>query len=203
MIDYPMVRASKMSLFRRKPVFGMGTNDAWYKTEVKINGNRVVCPYYSRWKGLLERCYCPKLHAKRPTYIGCSVVDEWLSFTKFREWMVDQDWLDKHLDKDLLIQGNKTYSPEACIFVNHRVNTLLLNSLATRGKYKLGVNWQKQCQKFTATVTVDKKRKGLGLFDSESEAHEAYKIAKYAIIKEVAIEQAEPLKTALLNYVIK
>jgi len=35
-----------------------------------------------------------------------------------------QDWKDKSLDKDIILLGNKTYGPDVCTFVTHRVNNL-------------------------------------------------------------------------------
>jgi len=39
--------------------------------------------------------------------------------------MERQDWEGKHLDKDILIPGNKIYSPDRCIFVSSLINLLI------------------------------------------------------------------------------
>ncbi len=72
---------------------------------------------YKTWRHMLERCYDKKYQAKRPTYIGCSVCAEWHNFQIFAEWMSEQDYEGKQLDKDIKVKGNKVYSPDTCTFV--------------------------------------------------------------------------------------
>ena len=85
---------------------------------------------YNIWKKVLQRCYSKEYHIKKPTYIGCSVVKEWLNFQNFAKWYKKnykpetmEGW---HLDKDILVKGNKIYSPETCCFVPADINSLLL-----------------------------------------------------------------------------
>ena len=189
---------------RRKSrlVYGVGMNDADYQTQPNINGKTVICMFYSRWTTMLSRCYSEKVQKRCPTYIGCSVCDDWLLFSSFKKWMEKQDWNGRHLDKDLLIYGNKIYSPEACLFVPQEINKLLR------------VNRTSPTKRMIGTIKASKKRfvascndgKGntvhLGLFETEQEAHNTYCDYKYKIIKEIALQQSEPLKSALLNYKI-
>ena len=79
---------------------------------------------YKAWIGMLERCYSVKLHKKRPTYIGCTVCDEWHNFQVFAKWFDENHVYGLHLDKDVKIKGNKVYSPEACMFVSQSENTI-------------------------------------------------------------------------------
>ena len=118
----------------RKLVCGVGNNDSDYvvtKFEtIVVNGKLKqkliwVCPYYRVWKGMLERCYSIKYQESQPTYIGCSVTDEWLTFSAFKNWMEKQNFEGMQLDKDLLIEGNKVYSPETCVFVSGMVNNFI------------------------------------------------------------------------------
>jgi hypothetical protein len=118
------IPASKRSLALRKPIYGIGTNDADYMVDPRIDGKRGRCPIYRVWKSMLERCYSEKRQAKCPTYIGCTVCKEWLTFSNFRRWMVNQDWQGKQLDKDILVKGNKIYSAETCCFVTQAVNMI-------------------------------------------------------------------------------
>ena len=79
----------------RKPVYGVGINDADYVTNPKVEGKSKMCPYYLSWKNMLHRCYDKGHQSKFPRYIGCAVVEEWQYFMCFREWMLLQDWKGK------------------------------------------------------------------------------------------------------------
>lgn len=203
MSDFMLIKPNRNSLTHRKLIHGVGINDADYMTQYKINGRPVSCPIYSRWKKLLERCYSLKFQDKNPTYKGCYMCDHWLVFSSFKIWMEKQDWKGKQLDKDLLIQGNKEYSPEKCIFVESTINSLLNSHKARRGKYPIGVSLDKKLGTYMACVSLGKKNKNIGRFKTPEYAHEAYKLAKYEIIKELAEKQVEPLRSALLAYKIK
>ena len=107
MKDFPIIPAGKLSISMRKPVYGVGINDAQYKIKPKVGGKRIECPYYRRWLNMLERCYDARLKERCPTYVGCYVSDEWLLFSNFRAWMCKQDWVGLYLDKDILVSYNK------------------------------------------------------------------------------------------------
>lgn len=94
-------------------VHGMGFNDADYVVYPRINGKQIMCPFYSKWANMLKRCFSSKYQETHPTYIGCSVIKKWLTFSNFRSWMINQDWKDKVLDKDTLnIENTKEVSTD-------------------------------------------------------------------------------------------
>lgn len=196
--EFPMVTASKGCLSRRKLVFGVGINDSWYITQTKIEGKNISCPYYSKWMAMIRRCYSSHSLLKHPTYKDCTVCEEWLTFSNFKRWMEKQDWKGKQLDKDIIIPNNKVYSPQTCVFVNHRVNKLLLDSGKSRGVYKQGVYIQNgkfiaRCNNGTGGSNF------LGHFPTEAQAYEAYVTYKHTLILQVANEQEdERVKNGLL-----
>ena len=192
--------ANKMSISKRKLVFGIAVNDADYITSQKINGKQLMCPYYVKWLSMLTRCYSERFHKKNPTYKDCKVCDEWLIFSNFKLWMQKQDWKGKELDKDLLFQGNKIYSPEMCLFLNRQINTLLNERGAFRRLYPIGVTFSKEKQKFRAYISIRGITKSLGYFATQELTHKAYSKAKDTYIKKVASEQNEPVRSALLRY---
>lgn len=165
---------------RKSLICGVAINDS----EVSLHTKNVSLKSYDVWIGMINRCYNPKELKKRPTYKYCVVCDSWLKYTNFKKWFDENYICGYHLDKDILVQGNLTYSPETCCFVPPYINSLILDCSKRRGLYKLGVN--KQMGKFIARTHIDKKLVLLGVFDCEDEAHEAYKKAKYAEIKRVA-----------------
>tara|TARA_R110000851_G_scaffold326126_1_gene494537 strand:+ start:575 stop:1180 length:606 start_codon:yes stop_codon:yes gene_type:complete len=192
----------KLPVKNRRLVFGVGINDATYKTHIKVDGKRITCPFYVKWQGMLKRSYYQPYKDKNTTYKDVTVCDEWLVFSVFKCWMANQDWNNKELDKDILTQGNSIYSPGKCIFVSRGINCLLVCSATNKGKYKTGVCFQKDAGRFKAYCNHKGRQNHLGYFDTEIEAHNAYCDFKYWSIGQFAIKQKEPLRTALLKYKI-
>ena len=202
----------QMKLNRNKTtrVFGFGVNDVDFC--VKVDGEG--CRQYSLWKDLIRRCYDSKYHERQPTYIGCSVSDEWKYFSNFLIWVNNQDGCkikdvkcnSFEIDKDIANKGNKIYSSEYCNFVPAAVNTILVKSDGSRGKFPIGVYFDKSCQKYRAKVWAEGKRKYLGLFNTEIEAFQVYKNAKEAECKRVAELYKDVISpivyTALMTYTV-
>lgn len=173
---------------KKSSVFGVGINDSNYVTNKKetINGKRAMvwqCPFYVCWSSMLRRCYSKVYQKKQPTYAGCTVCNEWLTFSNFKAWMEQQDWEGKHLDKDILFAGNKVYSPETCVFVSRSLNAFIFDASSYRGAYKLGVDFVKSAGKLAARCCnpFTKKVDFLGYFKSEDEAHLAWKARKHEL----------------------
>jgi hypothetical protein len=94
---------------------------------------------YLKWSNMLERCYSEEYHKKQPTYIGCSVDERWHNFQVFAKWFEENYIEGYELDKDILLKGNKIYSPETCCFVPKEINLLFKGH--KNGKiYPPGVN---------------------------------------------------------------
>lgn len=158
----------------KKLVYGVGINDANYQisiTDYSEGKAKIIwkCPYYMRWAGMLARCYSGRC----PSYKGCSVWGLWFYFSNFKAWMEQQDWEGKELDKDLLVVGNKLYSPKNCIFVSAKVNSFITEATANRGQYPLGVI--KARGKFQAACgTAGGRVKIVGYFDNPQDASNAW-----------------------------
>ena len=186
----------------KKLVYGVGINDADYVVQkwetIEVKGVRKrkrvwICPYYRVWKEMLRRCYSTKYQEKKPTYAGCSVSEEWKTFSNFRKWMVAQDFEGLQLDKDLLFEGNKVYSKETCVFVTRAVNMFTIDRGASRGEWLIGVNWHKGAGKFQSDCRNPFSKKGeyLGLFTCEEEAHQAWLKRKLELAHQLAAEQTD------------
>lgn len=188
----------------KKLVYGAGINDADYLVEKKetigyVNGKqkqRMVwaCPYFRAWAKMLERSYSTKLQERYPTYAGCTVSENWLTFSNFKRWMEKQDWEGLQLDKDLLVEGNKVYSAETCVFVTQAVNSFTTDRGLARGEWLIGVCWHKATGKFRSECgnPFTKKREHLGLFTCEQEAHQAWLKRKLELAHELAAIQTDP-----------
>jgi len=105
--------------------------------------------------------------------------------------MEQQDWKGNHLDKDIIVPGNKVYSADTCCFVAPSVNSLLTDGSARRGRWPIGVSWNKRDKKFTSNVSYKGKVESLGYFTTPEAAHKAYVDRKKEIIYEVAIQQTD------------
>lgn len=167
-----------------KLVFGIGINDATYPTQRK--DPVWICPYYKTWKSMLGRCYYESLHYT-PYYQGCTVSEDWLTFSNFKSWMEGQPWENCQLDKDILFEGNKEYSAQTCCFVPRNINILLTDREGARGSYPIGVYYREKHNKFTASVR-DTKSVHLGTYNTAEEAHQAWKKAKSGIISKRVAE---------------
>lgn len=188
----------------RKLVCGIGINDADYVVEksetiVCADGKRkkkIVwrCPYFRKWRSMIERCYSAKSLERNPTYAGCTVSEEWHTFSNFRSWMMAQNWEGLQLDKDILIEGNEIYSADTCVFVTQMVNKFTTDSRATRGEWLIGVDWDKRMGKFRARCCnpFSKKNESLGYFASEVGAHRAWRKRKLELAHELAAIQTDP-----------
>ena len=193
---------------RMKPsVYGVGYLGCNLELKVSYSGKK--CPIYYAWARMIERCYSEKFHRIKPTYIGCTVSDEFKDYSKWREWYDNYQYKYDgwHLDKDLLIKGNKVYSENTCVFLPHEINQILVKRTASRGKYLIGVSWHKTNNAFVARVNKNKGgSEHLGYFKTEIEAFNAYKQAKESYIKEVADRWKDRIDPrayeALYNYTV-
>ena len=169
-----------------------------------MNGD-VGIPSYAAWKQMLARCYCESYVKKTPTYKDAEVCDEWKRFSAFKEWF-DEHYIDGYcLDKDILVKGNKVYSPQTCCFVPNEINALLIKHDSKRGKYPIGVS--KHGNKYCARV--NKYKEGsvwIGTYNTPEEAFNAYKDAKEKYIQQQAKlyynngKITKLVYNALLNY---
>lgn len=184
---------------KKRLVYGVGVNDADYVVKPTVNGVRgAQCKIHVVWTAMLERCYSERLQYMYPTYIGCLVCDDWLIFSNFKAWMIQQDYKGNHLDKDILIAGNKVYSPETCVFVSGSINSLLTSRESRLGKYKQGVSLQGR--RFRAHCRSGGNSKHLGYYDTENEAAAVYLNFKSAYVREVAETQEPRVKAGLIRH---
>lgn len=162
----------------RSPLYGVGINDSDYQTQPTVDGKRMCCPAYQAWRAMLQRVYDPKALARRPTYKGVSVCEEWLTFSNFRRWLLQQhDWQNRTVEKDLIEPGNRVYSPATCMMAPHSVNTLFL----CRGKksnFSLPVGVCPSKGRYIAQLRIHGKNICLGYFATPDEAGAAYRNAK-------------------------
>ena len=187
-----------MTYNSKKLVCGKGTKG---NAATTVNGRHTKA--YATWVHMLKRCYSPICQKLQPTYIDCSVCNEWLYFPTFKEWF-DANYVEGWaLDKDLLVGGNKIYDPDFCIFVPQSINNLFTDCGRSRGNCPIGVHLCKKTGRFVAHVSVDDKQQHIGYFDDPNEAHRAYLIAKKANVVRVANEWRDKIPTKLYEALLK
>ena len=192
-------------------VFGVGILGTKYPSKVNSRNTKE----YDLWCNMLRRCYSDTCKKKHPTYEDCEVSDDFKSYEYFYEWCHKQIGFDNdgngnpfHLDKDLLIKGNKVYSEDSCIFIPKEINLLLTKSTASRGEHLIGVYWSKTNKAFRARVNKNKgASEHLGYYKTELEAFNAYKQAKESFVKEQANKWigkiGDRAYEALMNYTVE
>lgn len=172
-----------------KLVQGVGLNDLPKGScSHMVYGKQIAHPFYEKWKSMLRRCYNKDYHSRYPTYIGCSVCEEWKTLSNFKQWFCQQPierqaW---QLDKDILFVDNKTYSPKTCILVPNWLNSFVIDGGTSRSTSMLGTAWNSKTQKFQAQIR-DREGKGkyLGVFTDELSAHLAWKSAKLQMVQDM------------------
>lgn len=193
--------------------YGVGYfGEGKYKSSENGKDTRV----YTTWRSMIRRCYDEKNRGKRSlTYKDCKVCDEWLNFQNFAEWY-DNNYYEiegekMHLDKDILFKGNKIYSPDTCVFVSERINTLFTKRDKSRGKSVIGTSlrngkYKVECHMLNPK-TGKSKKEYLGYYDTQEKAFGVYKYHKEKNIKIVAdyykTKIPKILYDALYNYEVE
>lgn len=172
------VPATKRSLSKRKTIHGVAVNDANYLINIVINGRKVTCPAYRKWMCMIRRCYDVKYQESHQTYVGCTVCDDWLTFSNFESWFRKNNVVGYHLDKDIKVKGNKVYSPDTCIFIPRSLNNIFCTHASSNGLLPVGVSVDNRDGRFKAEVSIDGKKKHLGCFANKELASHAYLMAK-------------------------
>lgn len=161
-----------------KLIFGVGLNDSPDSTKIGSKSKNS----YIRWRHMLQRGYDPKYKELYPTYEGVSVTEEWHRFSVFEKWYDEhyvEGWV---LDKDLLVPGNKLYSPETCLFIPQHLNKFTTDRINHRGDCPIGVTYHKQTGLYHARINSHGERLHLGLFNTPEEAYGEWLKAKINLI---------------------
>lgn len=149
-----------------------------YKDGKQVLKTLWVCPIYSAWKSMKARSE-PTFQNKYPSYEGVTVCDEWKLFSNFHKWAVVNLLEGLEVDKDVLLLGNKLYSPSTCAALPKRVNYLLNSFKSNCGTLPMGVSLTANItNKYRAAVSSGGKRVNLGVYASKGLAHQAWQWEK-------------------------
>ena len=186
------IRSGDIANPNHPTVFGVGIIG---ENPYPITINGVNTREYYIWHAMIQRCYDPNWkpsNAKFNSYEDCYVDKRWHLYNNFYEWVHEQDnyikWANGgfHIDKDILVKGNKVYSPETCCLVPAYVNMMFVKCDNSRTDLPLGVYKCYNKYKVLVGDPITNKRVYLGLYNTVEEAFFAYKNYKENLIKQVA-----------------
>lgn len=140
-------------------------------------------PVYRVWQRMLERCYDRRRQLKQPAYAGCSVDKVWHNFQNFAHWYCNNPDYNKgyELDKDILVVGNKIYSPSRCCLVPKEINNLFR-------QFNIGETKMQGVTKHYHKFKVKFQNKHIGSFDTLDKASLAYRTARQEYASSILIQ---------------
>lgn len=184
-------------------VYGVGINDSPCPVrETKTTAGKTVevwgCPFYKVWVQMLYRCYSSAYKRKYTHNYESTVCQDWLTFTNFKSWMEKQDWAGKQLDKDILIPGNREYSPRACAFVDQHLNKFFNLRRNVEKKTLIGATKQRG-SRYSACITRGGLTVSLGGYETEQDAHFAWLSEKIVDLSAFIVDNDTPLDNRLIE----
>ena len=197
-------------------LLGVGYIGEGPHTSTDENGKTVR--KYNAWANMLERCYSLTMKKRCPSYETASACLDWENFQAFSDWFVKQpcnDDPDWQLDKDLLGDGSKIYSPETCTLLPTRLNVLIKNTSQGNQSFILpefsetylpvGVSYHPKSKSYMISISTlenPSKRKTV-YFKTPFGAFRAYKEYKETLIKELAYIYKDKLSTRAYEALIE
>lgn len=175
--------------------------------------NGKIIKSYSVWYNMLRRCNSDECQKKHPTYKCCTVCEEWLNYSNFKQWFdinhYEIEGESVQLDKDLLLKGNKVYCPKFCCFLPKIINEAIIDNKKKKNSKNvdipIGVN--PHGDKFQCSIRKYGKQYFIGTYNSIEEASKIYNTEKENYIKELADKYkkyiTEESYNALKNYKIE
>ena len=169
--------------------------------EYKTGTNTKHTEEYQNWTCMIRRCYDEKLKERYSAYFGdCFVCEEWYNFQNFAKWWNENIYRvgteRMHLDKDILFDGNRMYSPNTCLISPQRINMLFMKK---PNKYNLP-NGIKPSSKGRYESKYNGKH--LGVFDSIEDAVMVHDMAKSEAVIQIANEYKDKIPSKLYEAMI-
>jgi hypothetical protein len=144
------------------------------------------------WMAMLGRC-------ARTGHLKSEVCDEWKVFENFAAWASVRYFHGAHLDKDVLGDGKRLYSPETSAFVSRGLNYWYSTGKWLHNKH-VKVRRVDGWKRFEAVVGKQR----LGIFLTEKKAREASQEYLLGIMAQFAYAEPDPrIKARLLSFKFK
>lgn len=147
--------------------------------------DKEISRIHNIWTGIINRSMNPAVKQKHPSYEDVKLHKDWYVFEDFYSWYISQKGFNikdnkgryYSVDKDLLISGNKVYSPETCCLLPNEINCLIKGNFRKGSSLPKGVFANKRGN-FYSTINLFGKRVYLGAYVTAEEAFVAYKKAR-------------------------
>ena len=172
------------------------------------NGKYIATPAYKQYRAIIERCRADgKTQKTYASYVGVTLSEDFDTFEKWLEWAKQQIGFGNTsnngkvwpLDKDILLKGNKLYSPDYCVFIPNEINNFVTNRKADRGEYPIGVHYSTKEKKYIASCSMNSKKYYIGGYHSIEESFMAYKQFKEQAAKQLATQYNNLVDIRVIN----
>lgn len=181
--------------FMARTIYGVGYfGEGKYICRVKgrtakSDGHRAGCMIkeYASWESMMKRVYGNLTEQEFRIYHDVTVCEEWHNYQNYAEWCQNQAGfgLDGyHLDKDILVRGNRVYSPSSCCFVPAHINSAVTGMKHTNTTGFTGVS--SVDYGFSSEITMNGTSVHLGTFSTAEKAFKVYKSIKEAYVRSLA-----------------
>ena len=127
---------------------------------------------YTSYTSMQSRCNIPSSTAySNYGGRGISVCSDWDSFVTFQTWSIFNGYKEGlSLDR---IDTNGNYTPENCRWVSQLIQTRNRRAYKNKTSKYIGVSWDKQYSKWTASIGITRKVVHLGRYIDEFSAAQA------------------------------
>lgn len=184
-------------------IYGVGIND------IKGGSNKYHPDYkiYDIWQSMIKRCYNKEYQNKFPHYKDVIVCDEWLYYSKFREWAKNNYIEGYQLDKDIIGGNLKIYSPDTCAFVPQIINTCILDGSSVDSLYPIGTYYLNKSKTmireyekpYETRISKFGKRIILGRYLTPEEGHHVWQKHKIEYLNELIVLYKDKVNQCVID----
>lgn len=135
--------------------------------------NASATTHYKKWSGMLYRAMCHNSYNR--DNVTASISEEFLIFSKFRDWMNTHNWKNKLLCREIFGMHNYLYSADTCLFVTKEVASAVRYVGQTNN---VGCQPCDYSSGFKARIHENNKLRWLGTYKTMDLAQAAYYSAK-------------------------
>lgn len=169
------------------------------KYQPTIDG-KIKSKVFYYWFNMMKRCYAESQKDKNKSYFGkATICKEWHNFQNFAEWFYENIYEFNegrlHIDKDILGNGNKVYSPDTCVIIPQRINMIFMKKPNSDGLPTC-------VSKNKTDYTVHYNGKKIGKIETLEEAIVLHDKHQLKHVKEVAHEYKDKIPEKVYNILI-